>query len=154
MLTAAQREFVGAQRRATLATLAPDGAPRLVPICFVLGHARDGSTVLYSPIDEKPKATNDPLALARVRDIEARPLVSLLFDHWAEDWASLGWVRVRGLAELLVPAAGSSASAEHTTAVETLRVKYPQYQAQAIHERPLIRIDITAVTSWGMATAT
>ena len=66
MLTDDERTFLATARRAVLGTIAPDGRPRLVPICFVL--ALD-EPVLYSPLDDKPKRNDDPLALARIRDI-------------------------------------------------------------------------------------
>ena len=75
-----------------------------------------------SPIDEKPKTTDDARSLARVRDILARPAVSLLVDRWSEDWAELGWVRLHGRGGLVdggtVPAA----------IIAELRAKYPQYR--------------------------
>ena len=49
-LTGEHASFVAQARTATLGTIAEDGRPRLVPICFVL----DGD-VLFTPIDEKPK---------------------------------------------------------------------------------------------------
>jgi len=65
-----QRRFLAAGRSATLATLATDGRPRLVPICFVVAaDDASGRPRLYSPLDEKPKRTDDPRALARVRDL-------------------------------------------------------------------------------------
>ena len=70
------RIFVEASRRGTLATIADDGRPRLVPVCFVIA-----GDVAFIPIDEKPKATADPLELARVRDIARRPAVTLLVDR-------------------------------------------------------------------------
>jgi hypothetical protein len=33
--------------------------------------------------------------------------------------------------------------------VAALRQKYPQYQAMALHERPVIAASITSVTTWG-----
>ena len=70
LLSTDQRAFLESARRAVLATIAPDGHPRLVPICFVLDRR---AAVLYTPIDDKPKRDDDPLALARVRDIAGRP---------------------------------------------------------------------------------
>ena len=90
-LTGEARTFVEVARRATLATIAGDGRPRLVPVCFVL--ARD---LAYIPIDEKPKDSADPLDLARMRDILRRPRITLLVDRWDEDWSRLGWVRLEG----------------------------------------------------------
>src|SRR3989304_5377968 len=66
ILTGPEHAFVAETRRATLATGRPDGEPRLVPVCFVLTDEPDdmGRPVLYSPIDEKPKASADPRRLA------------------------------------------------------------------------------------------
>jgi PPOX class probable F420-dependent enzyme len=136
--------FVTAARRATLATIAPDGHPRLVPVCFVILEAAGGPRI-YTPLDDKPKRTGDPLGLARVRDIAERPTVALLVDRWDEDWSRLAWVRVDGPADLLAPDAG----AEHAAAVAALRAKHAQYRDHALDERPLIRVAVGRVTSWG-----
>jgi len=137
-----ERLFLAEARTATLATIAPDGAPRLVPVCFALA---DDADVLYSPLDEKPKRVGDPRDLARVRDILARPEVSLLVHHWSEDWSALGWLRVRGRASLLEPRSGR----EHAAAVMALRTKYPQYADHDLDARPIIRVDVVATRSWG-----
>jgi PPOX class probable F420-dependent enzyme len=139
-LTHPERRFLGAQRRATLVTIAPDGRPRPVPICFVLVGA---AAVLYTPLDDKPKATDDPLALARVRDITADTRVAILADRWDEDWTRLAWLRAEGRATLLEP------GPEHATAVAALRATYPQYQTHRLDDRPLIRVEIDRVTTWG-----
>ncbi|CAN5597076.1 hypothetical protein BH23CHL8_BH23CHL8_22440 [soil metagenome] len=144
-MDAGARQFVGERRTATLGTLAPDGRPRLVPICFVLA-VTDDAVLLYSPLDEKPKRSSDVRQLARVRDILARPHVTLLFERWSEDWAHLGWVRVHGTASLLEP---SSEPLEHADAVALLRDKYPQYRRQRLHRLPLIAVTLDEVTSWG-----
>ena len=141
-LTAGQLAFLAAARTATLATTAPDGSPRLVPVCFVV---RDG-TDLYVPLDEKPKRTDDPRDLARVRDILERPAVALLVHHWSENWSELGWLRIRGDASLFEPADDPS---EHVAVVAELRAKYPQYASHRLEERPLIRIRTTGASSWG-----
>ena len=52
--------------------------------------------ILYTPLDDKPKRTDDPLTLARVRDIAADPRVSILADRWDEDWTRLAWLRAEG----------------------------------------------------------
>jgi PPOX class probable F420-dependent enzyme len=144
VLSAAERTFLADARRAVLATIAPDGRPRLVPICFVLDPKRP---VLYTPLDEKPKAVEDPLRLARVRDIEADPRVTVLLDRWDEDWANLAWLRLAGTATLLVRLGGQAA--EHSNAVDALRTRYEQYRAHDLETRPLIRIAIEHATSWG-----
>lgn len=143
----ALRAFLEQQRTATLATLAADGQPRLVPICFVLGDAGSTDSVsLYSPLDEKPKRGPEVRELARVRDIKARPEVTLLFDRWSEEWDRLAWVRVRGTATLLEP--GDEAEV-HAAVLARLRRKYPQYGTHRLETAPLIRVSISAASSWG-----
>jgi PPOX class probable F420-dependent enzyme len=144
-LTDEQRAFLTAARTATLATLADDGFPRLVPICFVVGDA-PGEQIVYTPLDEKPKRVVDVHELARVRDVLARPGVGLLVHRWSEDWAELGWLRIRGDALLLEPLA---ASGEHASAVAALRAKYPQYLTHRLEDGPILRISIIAARSWG-----
>ena len=91
VVTPAARAFLAGARRAILATVAPDGRPRLVPVCFALAPDDDarGRPILYTPLDEKPKRVGDPHQLARVRDLLVRPDVTLLVDHWDEDWQHL-----------------------------------------------------------------
>ncbi len=141
ILSDQNRRFLTATRRAVLVTIASDGRPRPVPICFVL--AADDPTV-YTPLDDKPKRTDDPLTLARVRDLSADPRVSILADRWDEDWTRLAWLRAEGRASLVMPGPG-----EHARAVEALRATYPQYETHRLDDRPLIRIDIERVTTWG-----
>jgi PPOX class probable F420-dependent enzyme len=143
VLSAVQRAFIGERRRAVLATIAPDGRPRLVPICFSLDAERP---ILYTPIDDKPKRDDDPLALARVRDIRANPRVTVLVDRWDEDWTRLAWLRAEGSAEIL---GSTTAGAEHAVAVAALRGRYPQYERHRLEERPIIRLTLERVTDWG-----
>ena len=77
-----------AARVARLATTDPDGRPHLVPIVFAL----DGDT-LYSAVDRKPKRSQ---TLRRIENARARPDVTILVDHYEEDWSRLWWIRVRG----------------------------------------------------------
>jgi len=137
-LTGEHNGFVKQARTATLGTIAEDGRPRLVPICFVL----DGD-VLFTPIDEKPKETSDPRQLARIRDIARRADVTVLIDRWDEDWNHLAWLRIEGRATL------TEDPAERARAIAALRVKYPQYADHDLEARPLIRIAIERVRSWG-----
>ena len=143
-LSLGERAFLESARRAILATIAPDGHPRLVPICFVV---EGEPPVLYSPIDDKPKRSDDPLALARVRDIQADPRVTVLVDRWDEDWTRLAWLRVQGRATLLQP---DAAPAEHAAVVAALRAKYSQYVTHRLHERPLIRVIVEHLIGWGL----
>ena len=140
-LDADRRAFVAGARSATLVTIGPDGAPRPVPVCFVL---EPDVPVLWTPIDEKPKRSDDPRSLARVRDIEARPEVAVLVDRWDEDWTRLAWVRCLGRAAIVDPGQPG-----HADAVDALRAKYPQYADHRLEERPVIRIALERVVDWG-----
>ncbi len=128
-----------------LVTVAPDGRPRPVPIAYAFVDTGAALT-LYSALDEKPKSVADPRALARVRDIVARPRVAVLIDRWDEDWSRPAWVRLEGTAAVLEPTDPSAA--EHTLAVGLLRDRYPQYARQALEQRPLIRIAVEHVSGW------
>jgi PPOX class probable F420-dependent enzyme len=145
-LTQAELDFLAAARTAVLGTTAPDGRPRLVPICFAHGGTEIPIRI-YTPLDEKPKRAPDPHDLARVRDIMANPLVSLIVDRWSEDWTALGWLRIDGRADLVEP--GDTRSLEHPSAVASLRLKYPQYADHRLEARPLIRVVVERARSWG-----
>jgi PPOX class probable F420-dependent enzyme len=147
ILDAEQRGFIAERRTATLATHSKDGRPRLVPICFVLADPEpdDPRTLLYSPLDEKPKGAADVRDLARVRDIAKRPEVTLLFERWSEDWSRLAWLRARGTATLMEP---DDDSRTHRRAVHALRTKYPQYRSQRIQALPMIRVIVFDAVSW------
>jgi PPOX class probable F420-dependent enzyme len=124
-------------RVARLATLDAERRPH-APICF----AFDGS-VFYSAIDRKPKRVA-PSRLARLKNIKETPQVALLVDQYDEDWTRLWYVLVRGEAELV------SASAEHKRAIQRLRAKYPQYDADMIaDDAPVLRITPVRITAWG-----
>lgn len=149
VLSPGERTFLADARRAILATVSPSGAPRLVPVCFVVADATDhlGRPILYSPIDEKPKSSPNPRDLHRVQDLLVLPDVSLLVDRWDEDWSRLAWLRVYGRGILLEPQPHERE--EHVRAIELLREKYPQYASHRLEERPIIRITVDRSRSWG-----
>ncbi len=120
-------------RSATLATINSAGRPHLVPIVF----ARDGDT-LISAVDQKPKRTT---ALRRLANIRRDPRVSVLIDHYTEDWSLLWWVRIDGTAHLVEPP-----DPGHATLVDPLRAKYPQYESAELGT--VIVIEIESITGW------
>ncbi|MCI0346517.1 MAG: TIGR03668 family PPOX class F420-dependent oxidoreductase [Chloroflexi bacterium] len=148
-LSPAERAFIESERRGVLATMGADGRPRLVPICYVVGDGEDalGRTLVYSPLDEKPKRTRDPRQLQRVRDLLVLPTATILVDRWDEDWTRLGWLRCYGVGELIEPEPREVD--EHRAAIAALREKYPQYRTQNLEGRPMIRIRIDRTVSWG-----
>ena len=138
-LTPAERDLLSSARRGTLATIAPDGRGRLVPVCFIVID-----DVVWSALDEKPKQVSDPRTLARVRDIERDPRVTLLVDRWSEDWSKLAWLRIAGRAEL---------ADSEPSVVAALRAKYPQYDDHDLASRPMFAIAIEAVSGWSASSA-
>jgi len=154
-LSAPGRELIRAARRAVLATITREGRARLVPICFWMpdgttdAFGTGGPLLVYSALDEKPKSVADPLQLGRVRDLLARPAVSLLIDRWDEDWRRLAWVRLDGSARVLGPPRPGGADApEREAAVAGLRARYTQYRTHDLAARPLIRMAVEQVTEW------
>jgi PPOX class probable F420-dependent enzyme len=133
-----QREFVLGQRVARLATADAAGAPHVVPVCFAL----DGGT-LFVGIDGKPKRA-DAAGLKRLRNIAANPAIAVVVDRYDEDWSRLGWVMLRGPAEVL--AAGG---VEHAAAQALLLARYPQLRAMRIDALPVIALRIARATAWG-----
>lgn len=135
------RRFLDLSRVAHLATADASGNPSVVPICFHIEGAR-----LYSVIDAKPKRAAMPggaKQLQRVRNILANPSVAVVVDRWDEAWSRLGWVLLRGSADLI------EAGADHQQALEWLRMKYPQYRSMALENHPVIRMEIESVRTWG-----
>jgi len=74
-----------------------------------------------------------------------------VFDRYEEDWGRLGWVLVRGRASVLEGGPFDTAQdrPEQERALAALREKYPQYRSMALEGRPLIRIEVEKVSSWG-----
>ena len=136
MLSERERRFVETRRVGHLATAEADGMPHVVPACFALV----GDT-LYITIDEKPKRRDRPLK--RVRNILDNPHAAFVVDHWDEDWTRLGWVMLRGAAEIL------EGGDEHDRAQAALRTRYPQYRAMNLAGLPVIALRIARATGWG-----
>lgn len=137
MLSDDEHRFLLRRRIAHLATADARAVPHVVPVCFAIS----GRT-LYVTIDEKPKR-QPGMALKRLRNIRENPAVAVVVDRYDEDWGSLGWVMLRGHAEIL---AGGT---EHDDAQALLRSRYPQLEAMQIARHPVIAIRIERATSWG-----
>jgi PPOX class probable F420-dependent enzyme len=130
----ARRRFSGAVV-ARLATVTETVRPHLVPITFAV----DGDRI-YSVVDAKPKTTVH--GLRRLRNIRFQPQVSVLADHYADDWAALWWARADGVARLLDP---KDAEAAH--ARRLLAARYPQYR-DAPPPGAVIAVDVTRWSGW------
>lgn len=135
MLSDDERRFIDEQRVGHLATADRNGAPHVVPVCFAVAG---GS--LYVTVDAKPKRQGP---LKRIANILENPAVAFIADRHDEDWSRLGWVMLRGRAEVL------PAGQEHDAAQSLLRSRYPQLQRMQIGGLPVIALRIETVTSWG-----
>jgi PPOX class probable F420-dependent enzyme len=118
------RHRFAAARVARLATIG-DG-PHLVPVVFAVSE----STVVIA-IDHKPKARRE---VQRLTNIRANPAVSLLVDHYDDDWSTLWWVRADGEATVV----------EDSCEVDLLVAKYPQYR----EIRPAGPVILVRVHTW------
>lgn len=136
MLFEAESGFLERGRVAHLATADRTGMPHVVPVCYGVSGGR-----LYITIDEKPKRR--ARSLKRLANILENPRAAVVVDRWDEDWTRLGWVMLRGPAEIL------DEGAEHDRAQALLKRRYPQLAPMAIAELPVIALTIERVASWG-----
>jgi PPOX class probable F420-dependent enzyme len=137
MLSDQHVAFLASQRVGRLATADAHGNPHVVPVCFAIAQA-----TLYVTIDEKPKrAAVRPLK--RLRNMLDNPSVAFVADRYHEDWSQLGWVMLRGHAEILAD------GPEHDRAQALLRERYAQYRTMQLAELPVIALRIDRVTAWG-----
>ena len=127
------RRRIADAKVARLATIGAGGKPHVVPITFAV----DGDTI-YFAVDAKPKRTTD---LKRLRNIAANPSVSVLVDHYEDDWTRLWWVRVDGTARLLAD------GAQAVRATDLLAARYPQYR-RARPGGPVVAISIDRISGW------
>lgn len=132
-----ERQFLKTQQIARLATADLEGVPHVIPVCFVLIE-----NTVYIAIDRKPKRA-DITSLKRLRNIRENNAVALIADHYEDDWQRLGWVMLRGRAEIL------DTGSERDQAQRDLRDLYPQYRDMNLDDLPVIAIRIERVSSWG-----
>lgn len=128
-------DVVRVARVARLATHNPSGAIDVVPITFAV---RADDTIV-SAVDHKPKRTTK---LQRLENIRLQPAVTLLVDHYDDDWSKLWWVRMRGVAEVIEQPSPSL--------LDPLIQKYEQYQTYA-PAGPALVITVTELRAWSAA---
>ncbi|MFE9064891.1 TIGR03668 family PPOX class F420-dependent oxidoreductase [Streptomyces violaceusniger] len=126
-----RQRFAGA-RVLRLSTADADGKPHLVPATFALL-----GDVVAIAVDHKPKRHSN---LKRLRNIQENPAVSLLVDHFDEDWERLWWVRADGRARVLE-------NVDADELVQALLSKYDQYREHR-PSGPVIEIQINRWSGW------
>ncbi len=104
-----------------------------MPVVFALA----GDT-LYTAVDAKPKRSR---TLRRIENARARPHVTVLVDHYEEDWSRLWWVRLRGRARVL------DGGEEAERALALLRARYEQYE-QEPPGVPVLAVDVDEWRGW------
>ncbi|HET7668384.1 MAG TPA: TIGR03668 family PPOX class F420-dependent oxidoreductase [Mycobacterium sp.] len=118
---------------AMLATAGRDGKPHVVPVVFALHR-----NVVYTAVDAKRKTTQ---RLRRLANIEGNPQVSMLVDHYDDDWSQLWWVRADGVAAI------HYSGEEMAAGYALLRKKYVQYQRIAL-DGPVVTVEVQRWASW------
>ncbi len=131
--------FVANRKVGMLATGDANGQPSAIPVCYDWDGAE-----LWIALDAKPKRFADPLRLQRVRNILARPEVTMVVQDYLDDWSQLAYVLIRGSARIVPPD-----DPAHAPAVARLRAKYPHYLRMPIATTPAIAIRPSHVVRWG-----
>lgn len=106
------------ERVGRLGLLDLEGAPRVLPVTFAVAGGR-----IWSAIDQKPKAAEEP---ARLRFLRRDPRAALTVDRYADDWEELAWVQVLG--RIAIVEVEGSRSGSEALGLEALRTKYEQYR--------------------------
>ena len=116
-----------------LATVDSAGRPHLVPFVFAVVDQS-----IISLVDHKPKRTRD---LQRLKNISANPRVSVLVDHYEDDWSRLWWVRADGQARVV------KGGGELEKCIDLVVGAFPQY-ADSRPLGPAVVINVEHITSW------
>lgn len=133
------RARFAAARSARLATVRDDGSPHLVPVVFaVIGEQ------IVHVVDAKPKQTDDPWRLQRIRNILWEPRVAFLADAYDDDWSTLWWVRAEATATVVDPVTDA---VRHGAAVDALAERYEPYR-QTRPTGPVISAIVIKWTGW------
>lgn len=127
------RERFATGRVARLATVDSERQPHVVPVTFAVV-----ADTIVTAVDHKPKRTRD---LRRVANIERNPRVSLLVDHYSDNWEQLWWARADGAARV----ATDEATRDETRTL--LCARYRQYRKHPT-EGPVIVVTVRRWSGW------
>lgn len=108
-------ELLEMARVGRMGLLDEEGAPRVLPVTFVVAEGR-----IWSAIDQKPKRAGEP---ARLRYLRRDPRAALTVDRYSDDWEELAWVQVLGTVRILDLAEGAPG-------LGALSAKYEQYRGK------------------------
>jgi PPOX class probable F420-dependent enzyme len=127
------RERFASVRAARLGTADARGKPHLVVVTFAV----EGDTI-YTSVDQKPKSGAN---LKRLRNVAENPQVTMLADHYDDDWDLLWWVRADGRAEIL------TGQSQMAAPLSLLTDRYWQYR-QAPPTGPVIAVTVERWLGW------
>ena len=111
MLSDHERRFLLTRRVGHLATADSRAIPHVLPVCFTISQG----TALHHHRREA-EARGWTSTQARHATSSCNPMVAIVVDRYDEDWTRLGWVMLRGRAEIL------RAGTEHDRAQELLQL--------------------------------
>jgi PPOX class probable F420-dependent enzyme len=94
--------------------------------------------LIFSAVDSKPKRSRN---LKRLRNIQANPRVSVLADHYEDDWSQLWWTRADGTAIVL------ESEQDMVEPIRLLGEKYWHYRKNR-PEGPVIAVTVDRWTGW------
>ena len=132
-----ERTFLNNQSVGHLATSDVYGKPHVIPVCYIVIK-----NSIFITIDRKPKTGNET-NLKRLRNIIENPNVAFITDHYEDNWQNIGWIMVRGRAQIL------HSGPIYTKGQVSLKKKYSQYRNMDLGGLPIICIKIINVKSWG-----
>lgn len=113
--------------------MSADHRPQVVPVVFAVA-----GDMIYTAVDGKPKSGKPMRRLANIAEC---PEVSLVVDHYDDDWSRLWWVRAEGTARI------HHDGPELEAAFGLLRAKYRQYQTVSL-DGPVIAVTVRRWSSW------
>ena len=116
-----------------LGTADGQGRPHLVVVTFAV----DGD-MIYTAVDQKPKSGS---TLRRLRNVGDNPAVTMLADHYSDDWETLWWVRADGRAAILAD------QRQMAGPLRLLATRYWQYR-QAPPTGPVIAVTVQRWSGW------
>ena len=116
-----------------LGTADGQGRPHLVVVTFAVED-----DTIYTAVDQKPKSSTD---LKRLRNVSENPMVTMLADHYSDDWEELWWVRADGRAAILADQRQMAAP------LRLLADRYWQYR-QARPTGPVLAVTVERWSGW------
>ncbi|HYR83116.1 MAG TPA: pyridoxamine 5'-phosphate oxidase family protein [Terriglobia bacterium] len=127
-----EKDFLQYQRVARVATVDSNGVPHNVPVCPLMERDK-----IYFATERKAK---------KVRNIQANPNVTVVFDEYTEVWSFLRGVMIQGKARLVD-------KKQFQELRKKMYVKFSQYESNApIGERDSVIVEVTPgrKLSWGL----